>query len=33
MYFAERMAERLTGSDGVEIEVMHAAVMHKVTKL
>ena len=31
--FAERLAERLTGTDGVEIEVTHAAVMHKATKL
>ena len=25
MYFAERMAERLAGTDGVEIEVTHVA--------
>ena len=25
VYFAERMAERLAGTDGVEIEVTHAA--------
>ena len=25
VYFAERMAERLTGIDGVEFEVIHAA--------
>jgi len=25
MYFAERMAERLTGIDGVEVEVSHVA--------
>ena len=25
VYFAERMAERLAGSDGVELEVTHAA--------
>ena len=28
VYFAERMAERLTGIDGVEIEVTHAAKQH-----
>ena len=25
VYFAERMAERLAGTDGVEIELIHAA--------
>ena len=25
VYFAERMSERLTGIDGVEVEVSHAA--------
>jgi len=33
VYFAERMAERLSGTDGVEVEVVHAEIMHKVTKL
>ncbi len=28
VYFAERMAERLIGTDGVEIEVCHAARQH-----
>ena len=28
VYFAERMAERLAGIDGVEIEVSHAASQH-----
>ena len=28
VYFAERMAERLAGTDGVEIEVSHAAKPH-----
>ena len=28
VYFAERMAERLAGTDGVEIEVLHAARSH-----
>jgi len=28
VYFAERMSERLTGIDGVEIEVSHAAKPH-----
>ena len=33
VYFAERMAERLTGIDGVEVEVSHAAKRHwKVSK-
>ena len=26
VYFAERMAERLAGTDGVEVEVAHAAM-------
>ena len=28
VYFAERMAERLAGTDGVEVEVNHAAKRH-----
>lgn len=28
MYFAERMAERLAGIDGVEVDVVHAAKSH-----
>ena len=28
VYFAERMAERLAGTDGVEIEVSHVAKPH-----
>ena len=28
VYFAERMAELLTGTDGVEVEVMYAAKSH-----
>ena len=29
VYFAERMAERLAGTDGVEIEVYHVAKPHR----
>ncbi len=28
VYFAERMSERLTGIDGVEVEVSHVAKPH-----
>ena len=28
VYFAERMAERLRGIDGVEVEVIHSAIWY-----
>ena len=33
VYFAERMAERLAGTDGVEIEVAHAARFYRKSAL